>query len=70
MSRHTTFRIGGPARRFVRPGAAEELAVLLDAAEQEGWPILLLGNGSNMLVRDEGVEALVDFLKKYEAEHN
>ena len=59
MSRHTTFRIGGPARRFVRPGTAEELAVLLDAAEQEGWPILLLGNGSNMLARDEGVEALV-----------
>ena len=32
MARHTTFRTGGPARRFARPGSAEELTALLDAA--------------------------------------
>lgn len=59
MARHTTFRTGGPARRFVRPGSAEELARLLDAAEEEGWPVVMLGNGSNLLASDRGVEALV-----------
>ena len=59
MARHTTFRTGGPARRFARPGSAEELAALLDAAEREQWPVLVLGNGSNVLAADQGVEALV-----------
>ena len=59
MARHTTFRTGGPARRFARPGSAEELTALLDAAEREQWPVLVLGNGSNVLAADQGVEALV-----------
>ena len=59
MSRHTTFRTGGPARRFARPGSTEELAALLDAAEQARWPVLVLGNGSNILAADQGVDALV-----------
>ena len=59
MSRHTTFRTGGPARRFARPGSIEDLAALLDAAERERWPVLVLGNGSNVLAADRGVEALV-----------
>ena len=59
MSRHTTFRTGGPARRFARPGSTEELAALLDAAEQARWPVLVLGNGSNILAADRGIDALV-----------
>lgn len=59
MSRHTTFRIGGPARRFVRPGTMEELTGLLDMAEAEGWPVLMLGSGSNLLASDGGADALV-----------
>ena len=59
MSRHTTFRTGGPARRFARPGSTEELAALLDAADRERWPVLVLGNGSNVLAADQGVDALV-----------
>lgn len=59
MDRHTTFRVGGPARRFARPDSVEECAALLDLAERERWPFLLVGNGSNLLVSDGGLDALV-----------
>ncbi len=59
MNRHTTFRVGGPARRFVRPESAGQCAALLALAEEEGWPVLVLGNGSNLLAADEGIDRLV-----------
>ena len=59
MDRHTTFRVGGPARRFVRPASAEACAALLALAESEGWPVLVMGNGSNLLVADGGADLLV-----------
>ena len=59
MARHTTFRVGGPARRMVRPASEAACAALLDAAETAGWPLLMLGNGSNLLAADEGLDALV-----------
>lgn len=59
MDRHTTFRIGGPARRFVRPAGASQCGALLSLAEEQGWPLLVVGNGSNLLVSDEGLDALV-----------
>ena len=59
MAQHTTFRIGGPARRFVRPAGADECGALLSLAEEEGWPVLVVGNGSNLLAADEGLDALV-----------
>lgn len=59
MASHTTFRIGGPARRMVLPATAEEAVLLLRLSEERGWPVLLLGGGSNLLVADEGVDCLV-----------
>ena len=59
MARHTTFRIGGPARRFVRPGNGSECAGLLALAGEEDWPLLVLGNGSNLLAADNGLDMLV-----------
>ena len=59
MAGHTTFKVGGPARRMAAPSSVEEMAALLTLAEKEEWPLLLLGNGSNLLVSDEGVDALV-----------
>ncbi len=59
MAERTSFRIGGPARRWVRPRSGEELAALLKLAEEENWPLLVVGNGSNLLVADEGLDRLV-----------
>ncbi len=59
MALHTTFRIGGPARRMALPSAPEEAALLLRLAEERHWPFLLLGGGSNLLVSDEGLDRLV-----------
>ena len=57
MSRHTTFRIGGPARRLALPETEAELTALLDLAW--AFPHTVIGNGSNLLAPDEGVDRLV-----------
>ena len=67
MDRHTTFRVGGPARRFARPGTATCCAALLSLAEDEGWPALVLGNGSNLLAADEGIDALIVHTSRLDA---
>lgn len=59
MSRHTSFRIGGPARRMAFPNSGEQLVLLLDFAEQCGAHPLVIGNGSNLLVSDQGLNRLV-----------
>ncbi len=58
MAAHTTFRVGGPAEAFAVPDEAE-LASLLAFAKSERIPVTVLGNGSNVLVSDSGVEGLV-----------
>ena len=58
MAKHTTFRLGGPVRRMARPDSARACAALLELAEAQGWPVLLLGNGSNLLAADEGIDLL------------
>ena len=59
MKKHTTFRVGGPARRSIRPASIEQCAAPLTMAEEEHWPLLMLGNGSNLLSADEGIDMLV-----------
>lgn len=59
MSRHTSFRIGGPARRMAFPKTGEELARAMQLAKDAGGEVFLLGNGTNLLVADEGVDRLV-----------
>lgn len=59
MSRHTSFRIGGGARRMAFPKSREELVILMGLCEECGVEPLLLGNGTNLLVCDEGVDAPV-----------
>ena len=59
MSRHTTFQIGGPADLFVTAPEEAALSRLLAAAAEREVPVLLLGNGSNLLVSDRGVPGLV-----------
>ena len=59
MSAHTTFRVGGPADLMFFPENAEQLCAAMDAARACGTDVLVMGNGSNMLVRDGGVRGLV-----------
>ena len=59
MSRHTTFRIGGPAKRMAFPSSREQLVLLMSFAREAGTTPLVVGNGTNLLFADEGVERLV-----------
>ena len=59
LSRHTTIGTGGPARFFARPGTLAELQELLAWAHGEGHAVETIGLGSNLLVHDDGVDALV-----------
>jgi UDP-N-acetylmuramate dehydrogenase len=59
LSRHTTLGTGGPARFFARPATLAELAELLAWARGEGVAVETIGLGSNLLVHDGGVDALV-----------
>ncbi len=58
LSKHTTWRVGGPARRFYRPENSADLVRFLQALPVEE-PLLWLGLGSNLLVRDGGFDGTV-----------
>ena len=64
MSRHTTFRCGGPATLFLRPGSEDELVRVVSLLKDNGQPYMLLGNGSNLLVSDKGYEGAVISLER------
>lgn len=59
LSRHTTWRIGGPARWFCRAKTEEALARILGQARVEDAPFAILGMGSNVLFPDEGFPGYV-----------
>lgn len=58
MSRHTTFRIGGPADFLAMPASVAEVAAILDLAKEYKVPVITLGNGSNLLVLDRGIRGI------------
>lgn len=59
MGRHTSFRVGGPADLFVEPANDEELRQVVDFARKEGTPFFVTGNGSNLLVSDDGFRGMI-----------
>ena len=59
MSKHTTFRIGGPAALMALPKSVSETKTVLRAAHELGIEPFFLGNGSNLLVADEGYPGFV-----------
>lgn len=63
LSRHTSFRIGGPAAVMVFPKTVEELKPLLQTASAHGITPYILGAGTNVLAPDEGLQAIVICLK-------
>lgn len=59
MSKHTTFRVGGPVSLMAIPKTAQQAAAAVQIAAEEGITPFFLGNGSNLLVADNGVNAFV-----------
>ena len=59
MAKHTSFRIGGPARRMAFPKTREQLVVLMGFLQDAGVKPLLIGNGTNLLVADKGLDTVV-----------
>ena len=59
LARHTSFRIGGPATRMAFPTSGEQIVLLTGFAQECSVTPFLLGNGTNLLVADEGLDTLV-----------
>ena len=59
MSAHTSFKVGGPARYFLKAECIDNLKNALFLAREKGLPYFILGNGTNLLVSDRGYEGVV-----------
>lgn len=59
MSRHTSFKIGGEADVFVKAKTVSEVKYVIKIVNQYKVPLIILGNGSNLLVKDEGIRGIV-----------
>ncbi len=58
MKKHTTFKIGGPAECLVKVEKKEDIKEIIKIAKQNKLPITVLGNGSNVLVLDKGIQGI------------
>lgn len=59
LSKHTSFKIGGPAEFFVKPKNKEQVSAVVDYCEKNSVSLLPLGKGSNVLVSDNGINGVV-----------
>lgn len=65
LSLHTTFRIGGPADYYLEPENEDQLQAVICYCSRNEIPFFLIGNGSNLLVSDEGYRGVIITLRKY-----
>lgn len=70
MEKHTTFKIGGPAECFIKIDNLKDLQEILKFASQNQIQVAILGNGSNLLVLDGGIQGLVLQIKLENIEMN
>ena len=63
MSKHTTFKIGGPAECFVKIDNIKDLKEILSFSKKNNLPINVIGNGSNVLVLDKGIKGITISIK-------
>lgn len=59
MSKHTTFKIGGNADIFIKANTIEKIQYILKLSKNDNIPLFIIGNGSNLLVKDEGIRGIV-----------
>jgi UDP-N-acetylmuramate dehydrogenase len=62
MSKHTTMKVGGPARYMVTPDKETDIPELIKVAGLHNIPYYVIGNGSNLLVSDEGYDGLIIYI--------
>lgn len=74
MKKHISFKVGGPADFLVKPKTEKELSAVIELARKENIPFIVIGNGSNLLVKDGGIRGIVielsDNFNNYEIEGN
>lgn len=68
LSDYTSFRVGGPAQEIVNASNESEIIAAVQAADEAGKPILILGSGTNVLVSDEGFKGVVIHVASSEVE--
>lgn len=66
MSRHTSLRIGGAADIFVLPTSAAEFIPVMEYCREQGVPLTIIGDGTNVLVPDKGIRGVVLSLAKFD----
>ena len=59
MKNHTTFKIGGPAQYYVTPESVTQIQEVVSLCRDMNIPLHVIGNGSNILVGDDGVDGVV-----------
>lgn len=59
MSEHTYFKVGGPADIMVTPSTKDKVIEVINLCKAENMPYIIIGNGSNLLVRDGGIRGVV-----------
>ena len=59
LSKHTSFKIGGPAEIFAKPESTEQVSAIIEFCNKNEIPILPLGKGSNILISDNGIPGVV-----------
>ena len=59
MSKYTTMKVGGPCDAIVFPESINEIKEIINYCKEESIKYYVIGNGSNLLVKDEGIHALV-----------
>src|SRR5215472_10798343 len=62
LARHSAFGVGGPADVWISLAAQEEVLDVVRLCAQEHWPLLVVGNGTNILFADAGVRGIVAHL--------
>jgi UDP-N-acetylmuramate dehydrogenase len=73
MSKHTSFKVGGPADFFITAENVEQISYILKIAKEENVPLNIIGNGTNLLVKDGGIRGIVlrpklNYIEKEEKE--
>lgn len=70
MKKHTSFKIGGPAEIFINVKTIEQLKKLLQYCKENSEKLTIIGNGSNLLVSDEGIKGIVAKIEMKEIQIN